>query len=132
MKKFAAIGLTAALLIPTAVAPVAFAQVKTETINITRVDSAGLVSAHRASKVIGENVKNDAGDNVGKIDDLLVRADGPNRVLFAVVSVGGFLGIGNKLVAVPYASLQTNAKGEFTLPGATKDALQNLPEFKYS
>lgn len=132
MKKFLAVGLTAALLIPTAIAPVAFAQVKTETITITRVDSAGLVSAHRASKVIGESVKNEAGDNVGKIDDLLVRADGPNRVLFAVVSVGGFLGIGNKLVAVPYASLQTNAKGEFTLPGATKDALQNLPEFKYS
>lgn len=132
MKKFVAVGLAAALLVPTALAPVAFAQVKTETINITRVDSAGLVSAHRASKVIGETVRNDAGDSIGKIDDLLVRTEGSNRVLFAVVSVGGFLGLGNKLVAVPYTSLQTNAKGEFTLPGASKDALQNLPEFKYS
>jgi sporulation protein YlmC with PRC-barrel domain len=132
MKKIVAASLAAALLLPTAIAPVAMAQVKTETIAITRVDSAGLVNAHRASKVIGESVLNEAGDNIGRIDDLLVRAEGSNRVLFAVVSVGGFLGIGNKLVAVPYASLQTNGKGEFMLPGATKDALKNLPEFKYS
>lgn len=132
MKKFVAAGLSAALLIPAAFAPAAFAQVKTETITITRVDSAGLVNAHRASKVIGESVKNEAGDTVGTIDDLLVRAEGSGRVLFAVVSVGGFLGMGEKLVAVPYASLQANGKGEFVLPGATKDALKNLPEFKYS
>jgi hypothetical protein len=47
------------------------------------------------------------------------------------LSVGGFLGLGTKYVIVPFGSLQMQDK-KIVLPGATKDALKALPEFKYS
>ena len=53
----------------------------------------------------------------------------------AVVSVGGFLGIGNKLVAVPYHQLHIGTdkdQTKVTMPGASKDALNAMPTFTYS
>jgi hypothetical protein len=60
-------------------------------------------------------------------------------VHFAVLQVGGFLGVGGRLVAVPYDSLVIDDKGQIiddkgqkiTLPGATKDELKKLSEFNY-
>ncbi len=54
----------------------------------------------RASKLVGSNVYNQSGQTVGSVDDLLIGQDG--KISEAVVSVGGFLGIGGKLVAVPF------------------------------
>ena len=48
-----------------------------------------------------------------------------------MLSVGGFLGMGTKYVVVPYSSLQVRDK-KMMLPGATKDSLKALPEFKYA
>ncbi len=56
--------------------------------------------AFRASKLVGSNVYNQSGQTVGSVDDLLIGEDG--KISQAVVSVGGFLGIGGKLVAVPF------------------------------
>jgi hypothetical protein len=53
----------------------------------------------------------------------------------AVVSVGGFLGIGNKLVAVPYDQLHLGMdkdQTKITMPGASKEALKAMPTFTYS
>ena len=53
-------------------------------------------------------------------------------MLFTVIQVGGFLGLGGRLVAVPYKNLKVEDNGrKITLPGASKDALTKLPEFKY-
>jgi hypothetical protein len=79
--------------------------------------------------VIGSTVVNSANETVGKVDDIIVAKDG--KAPFAVISVGGFLGMGNKLVVLPYEQLQTDGN-KVMLPGATKDALKNLPEFKYA
>ena len=54
----------------------------------------------RASKVVGLNVYNEKNENVGSINDLLMDKEG--NVKAAVISVGGFLGMGARLVAVPY------------------------------
>jgi hypothetical protein len=53
------------------------------------------------------------------------------RVPYAILSVGGFLGMGTKYVVVPFNSLQMQDK-KVVLPGATKEALKALPEFKYN
>jgi len=81
----------------------------------------------RASKLIGRTVANDQDENIGKLDDLIVDQD---RVLFVIVGVGGFLGLGDRKVAIPYRSLDVTAD-RIVLPAATKDALKALPEFKY-
>jgi hypothetical protein len=98
---------------------------------LVEVDAKPLAEAYRASKLIGASVVNDKNEKIGSIDDLIVTP--ADRVLFAVISVGGFLGINGRLVAVPYSSLTVDEKGgKVTLPGATKDALTKLPAFHYA
>lgn len=106
-----------------------FAQGAPQTVQIAKVDVVKVASGYRASKVIGETVVNEANDTVGKVDDIIVGQDG--KAPFAVLSVGGFLGVGSRYVAVPYEALKTDGK-KMMLPGATKDALKMLPEFKYA
>ena len=97
---------------------------------LVEVDAKPLAEAYRASKLIGASVTNDKNEKIGSVDDLIVTPT--DRVLFAVISVGGFLGINGRLVAVPYSSLKFDEKGrKVTLPGARKDALTNLPPFHY-
>lgn len=86
--------------------------------------------SHRVSRIIGEPVVNDLKDRIGKIDDIVIGPD--DRAVYAVVSVGGFLGVGAKLVAVPYSDLKPGPDHTFILPGATKEQLKSLPEFSYS
>ena len=94
------------------------------------VDSAAMRSARRASKVIGSNVYNENNESIGEVDDILIPASGGAPV--AVISVGGFLGIGAKLVAVPYERLQMNTeRNRWTMSGATKEGLTSLPTFTY-
>src|ERR1700722_5313976 len=97
---------------------------------LVKVDVTVVAKGYRASKLIGSSVTNDKNENVGKIDDIII--DHKN-VLFAVLQVGGFLGVGAHLVAVPYESLVLDETGKkVELPGATKDQLKGLSEFKYT
>ena len=88
----------------------------------------------RASKVIGSTVYNDQNQSIGTVDDILLTKD--HKADKVILSVGGFLGIGNKLVAENYDRLQFNEKLEgntarVIMPGASKDALKNMQEFRY-
>jgi PRC-barrel domain protein len=105
------------------------AQGTPQTVELVKVDVQKLAAGYRASKVIGSNVVNDAGETIGQIDDLLVSLDGKQP--YAVLSVGGFLGVGSRLVVVPYETLKFNGN-RVTLPGGAKDGLKQLPEFKYA
>jgi hypothetical protein len=80
------------------------AQVAPQTVELAKVNVQKLAAGYRASKVIGTSVTNDANETIGKIDDLLVSSDGKDP--YAVLSIGGFLGMGSHLVAVPYDSLK--------------------------
>ena len=107
----------------------AFSQGKPQTVTLVRVDPTMVSKGYRTSKVVGSSVVNETNQTIGTIDDLLVT---PNeKVPFAVLSVGGFLGLGTKYVVVPYSSLEIHDKA-IMLRGATKDSLKALPEFKYN
>jgi hypothetical protein len=94
------------------------------------VDPAAVAaSGVRASKLVGATVRNSERESIGSIDDLIITRD--ERVPVAVISVGGFLGIGARLVAVPFERLEIDREGNVTLPNATRDSLRALPEFKY-
>jgi sporulation protein YlmC with PRC-barrel domain len=58
----------------------------------------------RASKVVGLNVYNDNNESIGSINDLLTDRNG--NIKAAVISVGGFLGVGAHLVAVPFEKIK--------------------------
>jgi len=112
-----------------AMAAPTYAQGAPQTVQLAKVDVVKVSTGYRASKVIGESVTNEANETVGKVDDIIIGLDG--KAPFAVLSVGGFLGMGTKYVVVPYDQLKTTGD-KITLPGATKDALKSLPEFKYA
>lgn len=122
---------TAAIAAAAALAAPAFvlAQGTPQTVQLTKVDVVKIATGYRASKVIGTSVVNETNDTVGKVDDVIIGQDGKSP--FVVLSVGGFLGMGNKLVVLPYEQLKTTGN-KIVLPGATKDALKALPEFKYA
>lgn len=89
----------------------------------------------RASKLIGSAVYNDQNQKIGSVDDLILTRD-DDKVAMAVISVGGFLGMGSKLVAVPYDQLRfeitKDNEQRVHLPGGSKDALNAMPTFTYS
>jgi hypothetical protein len=100
-----------------------------QSVEITKVDVQKVAAGYRASKVVGSSVANDANQTIGKIDDLLVTRDGKEP--YVVLSVGGFLGMGTRLVVIRYDSLKF-ADNKIVLPGGTKDGLKMLPAFQYS
>jgi sporulation protein YlmC with PRC-barrel domain len=84
-----------------------------------------------ATQFIGQPVSNAAGETIGDINDVLF--DKTGRIVNVVVGVGGFLGIGEKNVAVPYSSLSitADANGKRVIQAPlSKEALQDAPEFK--
>lgn len=92
------------------------------------VASIKLDSGVRVSKIVGATVYTSDNKDLGKIDDLVMTKD--NQITLAVVSVGGFLGVGSKLVAFPYKAL-TQDGDHLTLPGVTADSLNAMPSFEY-
>ena len=106
-------------------APVAGVVTLGTTVEVTEAIAVG----NRASKLIGAPVHNEQGEKVGSVDDLIISPD--RSVSFAIVSIGGFLGLGSRLVAIPAEQLREE-KDQVVLPGATKEALAKLPEFKYA
>jgi PRC-barrel domain len=107
----------------------AYSQGTAQTVTLMKVDPQTLATGYRTSKVVGSTVVNEANETVGTIDDLIVTPGG--QAPYAVLSVGGFLGLGTKYVVVPFMALKVVDK-KMVLPGGTKDALKALPDFKYN
>jgi len=90
------------------------------------------VGSHLASNLIGEKVYNgtsEDAENIGKVNDLVIAPDG--KVESLVVGVGGFLGLGEKNVAISYSDAsQAEKNGDrWLVVSASKEQLQTLPDF---
>jgi ribosomal 30S subunit maturation factor RimM len=81
----------------------------------------------RASELIGAQVRNPEGENLGEIKEL-VMASGKDMV---VISVGGVLNVGDKLVAVPYEELRVSPDGNTFYVNRTKEQLEAAPAHSY-
>jgi len=88
-----------------------------------------IAEGYRVSKLLKQTVYNEKNERVGKLEELIVRPDG--TLSWAIVDVGGFLGIARHRVAIPISQFQS-VRPKIVLPGATKDALKAMPEFKYA
>jgi sporulation protein YlmC with PRC-barrel domain len=87
----------------------------------------------RASKLIGLDVYNKNNENIGEVEDLIL--DGNKNVKAVVVSVGGFLGIGDRNVAIDPASVMMTEQrdGAWRLvANTTKEDLKGAPAFKFA
>jgi sporulation protein YlmC with PRC-barrel domain len=98
-------------------------------LGVTVAEQRLIATGFRASKLLKQDVHNDKGEKIGKIDDLIVAPDGTLSI--AVIEVGGFLGVGEHRVAVPVRQF-THIAPKAVLPNATKDQLKTLPKFEYA
>ena len=111
-------------------AGVADSVAQTAGVSVSTTEMVEFATGWSAKKqILGENVYNDVGDKVGEINDLIVT---PSKALsYAIVGVGGFLGVAEHEIAVPVGKLKQQ-QGKIVLPGATKDVLKAVPKFEYA
>jgi sporulation protein YlmC with PRC-barrel domain len=105
---------------------------------VTRPATPGLVTPSTinevyASKLIGASVKSTQGENLGKIDELVIDPHDA-RIKAAVVSVGGVLGLGAKSVAIPWdkMTMGTGADRDTIIVAMGKDELEKAPGWQKS
>jgi sporulation protein YlmC with PRC-barrel domain len=81
-----------------------------------------------ASTLAGDSVRNAAGEDLGKLDQIMI--DIPSgKVAYAVLSFGGVLGMGSKLFAVPWSALKVDEDEKCLILDADKKKLENAPGF---
>ncbi len=81
-----------------------------------------------ATSIIGDDVVNANGDDLGKIEDLMIDC-ASGTVSYAVLSFGGFLGIGDKYFAVPIEVMQLDMENEKFILNESKERLEAAPGF---
>lgn len=86
-----------------------------------------------SSGLIGTKIKNSAGENIGDVNYLVLDAEG--KVTTVVIGVGGFLGVGEKNVGVPFKAVtrqdDENGNPAFLI-NATKDELNSAPSYEWT
>jgi sporulation protein YlmC with PRC-barrel domain len=81
-----------------------------------------------ASTLAGDQVQNSAGEDLGTVDEIMIDIPA-GKVAYAVLSFGGFLGMGNKLFAVPWSALRLDEDEQHFILDVDKQKLENAPGF---
>lgn len=81
-----------------------------------------------ASTMIGNKVVNPSGEELGSVKELMIDLD-DGRVNYAVLSFGGFLGLGDKLFALPWEALTLSTEEHAFILNVEKEQLENAPGF---
>ena len=81
-----------------------------------------------ATTLIGDDVRNPDGEDLGTVKDLVIDLRN-GRTAYAVLDFGGFLGIGNKLFAVPFEAMTVNTVEKHIILDVDKERLENAPGF---
>jgi sporulation protein YlmC with PRC-barrel domain len=120
-----------AILLTIGVSGAASAQVAgSTTLGISVTEATRLTLGWSVKKsILGKWVYNEAGDKVGKVEDIIIAPD--KNVSYLIIGAGGFLGIDRHDVAIPVTALQEKG-GKLILPGATKDIVKSMPRFDYA
>src|SRR5690348_2646186 len=93
--------------------------------------SAGAIDPHDVEAILGKSVRSSAGEDMGRLVDVVVDRDGRPRA--AIIDFGGFLGVGSRKIAVDWGVLKfahDNAKGDLITVELTRDQVKAAPEFK--
>jgi len=81
-----------------------------------------------ATSINGTNVVNLKGEDIGHVEDMMIDLS-TGHIMYAVLSFGGLLGIGNKLFAVPFESFTIDQEDEKFILDVDKDRLKDAPGF---
>ena len=100
------------------------------TIGVPATEITTLTKGWSAKKqILDKSVYNEQDEKVGEVNDIIVAPD--KSISYAILSVGGFLGLGEHYVAIPFNQFKAG-DGKYVLRGATKDALKTIPAFDYA
>src|ERR1700756_4851143 len=81
-----------------------------------------------AATLKGDSVVNSSGEDLGKIEDIMLDVTS-GRIAYGVLSFGGFLGMGDKLFAIPWSALTLDAANKCFVLDVPKERLENAPGF---
>lgn len=81
-------------------------------------------------KLIGRNIQNAQNETIGEIKSIYIGKDG--KVDSVIVSVGGFLGVGDREIRIAWSDLNISGNGEKVTVNMTKDEFKAKPEYKYA
>jgi hypothetical protein len=95
--------------------------------SVANLDRTKVRHSQKASGLMGMEVRNPQNEKLGEIKDLVM--EDPTKVSYAVLAVGGFLGIGEKLIALPPSALKVASDGEYLILNADKARIQAAPGF---
>src|SRR5207247_2807454 len=84
----------------------------------------------KITDVIGRDVRNQQKEDFGKIEDLAIDVGNRDKIVFAVLSTGGFLGMGEKLVALPFNLVNLNRADKAVVVRLDRDKIKNAPTFE--
>jgi sporulation protein YlmC with PRC-barrel domain len=90
------------------------------------LEKTDVANINKATELIGMNVKNFQNESVGRITDLALDLD-RGRIAYLVLSAGGFLGVGEKLFAIPLKALILSEDQESFILDVDKSKLENAP-----
>jgi sporulation protein YlmC with PRC-barrel domain len=100
------------------------------TLGVPAAETKTITSGWSAKKqVLEKDVYNDQNEKVGEVEDIIITP--AKSVSYAIVGVGGFLGLGEHYVAIPFKQLKAG-DNKFVLADATKEKLKALPKFEYT
>lgn len=81
-----------------------------------------------AGTLVGDTVRNYEGEDLGKLEEIMIDLD-EGRVAYAVLSFGGFLGMGDKLFAIPWEALTVDTENKEIVINVQKEVLEKAPGF---
>lgn len=81
-----------------------------------------------ASTLTGDKARNLDGDSLGHLEEIVIDLES-GRVSYAVLASGGFLGLGDKLFAIPWDMLSVDTENKEIIVDVSKETLENAPGF---
>jgi sporulation protein YlmC with PRC-barrel domain len=100
---------------------------RAQEVDLVVVDLQVVQKGYRASKLVGRTVMNDLNEKIGTLDDVIVTKE---HDIFIPVQVGGFLGVGSRLVVLPFDAFKIDDR-KIVLPNASREQLKKLAVYKY-
>ena|SRR5690242_3468870 len=129
MKRAILIAFTGVVLI-TGVIPAAAQVAGSTTLGVSVTELRDVMDGWSAKRqILGQSVYNDKQERIGTVEDIIISPD--KTVSYGIVGAGGFLGFDRRDVAIPVKQFNLT-DGRLVLPGATKEALREMPPFEYA
>jgi sporulation protein YlmC with PRC-barrel domain len=100
--------------------------------NANQRDQFSAMGPQRISMIMGQSIKNVDGQDLGKVEDVVIDQNG--KITYVILSHGGFLGIGDKLVPIPWNSIAAHGNAtqnrNYLMVDMSKDMIEKAPNFE--